>query len=60
MNEIENGIPPEIPEGCPEKVVQLLENSWHINPDRRPEISGILFELQKVRLSDNPAKPRTI
>eukprot|EP00112_Aurelia_sp_Birch-Aquarium-sp1_P009364 Seg2061.2 transcript_id=Seg2061.2/GoldUCD/mRNA.D3Y31 product="Serine/threonine-protein kinase STY8" protein_id=Seg2061.2/GoldUCD/D3Y31 len=60
MNEIENGIAPEIPEGCPQKVVQLLEDSWHINPEIRPEICDILFELQKVRLSDNPAKPRTI
>ncbi|KAG0559668.1 hypothetical protein KC19_10G122000 [Ceratodon purpureus] len=44
-----NGLKPEVPATCPEKLVVLLNDCWNTSPTSRPGFTEICVKLEEVR-----------
>ena len=40
----------DIPEGCPEKMAQLIKDCWETNPEKRPDAKDVAARLKEVTL----------
>ncbi|KAG0559697.1 hypothetical protein KC19_10G124100 [Ceratodon purpureus] len=47
--ELMNGLKPEVPATCPEKLVALLNDCWDTSPNSRPGFPEICMKLEGIR-----------
>jgi len=38
------------PDGCPTEIGDIMRQSWHVDPDRRPSFNQILERLKRVNI----------
>lgn len=38
----------EPPDGCPQEVAEIMRQSWHADPDRRPSFTQVLERLKRL------------
>ncbi len=56
IQDIANGMRPEIPAQCPPRYAQLMQACWNADPNKRPtfqEIVDVLLELEKEKIEAN-------
>ena len=48
MEKIERGYRMEIPDGCPQKVYDVMRDCWEMSPDQRPSFKKIFATLDHI------------
>lgn len=48
MDKIERGYRMEIPDGCPQRVYDVMRDCWEINPTQRPTFEKIFAALDHI------------
>jgi len=41
----------EPPDGCPQEVGDIMRQTWHADPDRRPSFTQVLERLKRINSS---------
>jgi serine/threonine protein kinase len=49
IEHIRDGGRPELPDGCPRRLVSLIERCWELEPRRRPDFPEICRELRYIK-----------
>lgn len=44
VRHIERGYRMEAPEGCPQEISRIMNDTWHLNPNDRPSVDYFIEE----------------
>lgn len=54
MDKIERGYRMECPDGCPQRVYNVMRDCWEIDPKHRPSFKTIYSQLDEIYRSFLP------